>query len=306
MLKRKSEIIVTQGGVFALGNFDGVHRGHQGVIAAAVAQARAMNILVRVLTFEPHPRSLFKPDQPPFRLTPRESKERLLKAYGIDDVAVLPFTPAFAQMTAQGFVEDILLARFGVQHIVAGHDFVFGHDRGGDMQKLALWLAGHHVGVTEVEPLVDGDGVFSSTRARNLLQQGDAAAAAQILGRNWSIAGTVVKGAQRGRMIGVPTANIALGDYLRPRFGVYTVQGNRVGTAETYRGVANIGTRPTVDGGSETLEAHLFDFDQDIYGQEWEFALTRFIRPERKFDDFEALKTQISQDIVASREAVVT
>ena len=296
-----------KGGIFALGNFDGVHLGHRQVLDAVVERARAQGVPARVLTFEPHPRAVFQPHLPPFRLTPEAVKERLLKACGIDNVSVLPFTPEFAQILAQDFVEQILRDRFGVQHIMAGHDFVFGHKRGGDMDKLAAWLAPYQIGVTAVAPLVDAGGLaFSSTRVRALLQQGAVGEAADILGRDWSISGTVIKGAARGRTIGVPTANVALGDYLRPRFGVYAVRAGRVGEALTYRGVANIGMRPTVGGSSENLEAHLFDFDQDIYGQEWEFALTRFIRPERKFDDFEALKTQISQDIVAAREAVVS
>ena len=291
-----------KGGVFALGNFDGVHRGHRHVLDAVGAQARALGVPARVLTFEPHPRAIFQPHLPQFRLTPKEVKARLLKSCGIDDVSVLPFTPELVQMEAQDFVEQILINHFGAQHIIAGQDFSFGHKRGGDMQKLAAWLAPHGVGVTAVAPLVDAGGcVFSSTRARSFLQQGEVAAAAEILGRDWSIAGTVMHGAARGRTIGVPTANISLGDYLRPRFGVYAVRAGRVGESLNISGVANIGVRPTVDGTSENLEAHLFDFDQDIYGQEWEFALTRFIRPERKFDSFDALKAQIALDIAAAR-----
>ena len=291
-----------RGGVFALGNFDGVHRGHRQVLDAVVKHARVLQIPARVLTFEPHPRAVFRPSLPPFRLTLQAVKERLLKACGIDEVFVLPFTPEFAQMPAQDFVEQTLRDHFGVQHIMAGHGFVFGHKRSGDMAKLAAWLEPYQIGVTAIVPLMDsGDVIFSSTRVRTFLQQGDVTAAAEILGRDWSITGKVIRGAARGRTIGVPTANIALGDYLRPRFGVYAVRAGRVGEALTHCGVANIGIRPTIDGTRENLEAHLFDFDQDIYGQEWEFALTRFMRPEQKFDNFDALKTQILQDIEAAR-----
>ncbi|MGB9152105.1 MAG: bifunctional riboflavin kinase/FAD synthetase [Alphaproteobacteria bacterium] len=294
--------ISAKGGVFALGNFDGVHRGHRIVVESAVEKARARNIPARVLTFEPHPRSIFQPDAPPFRLTPFAVKERLLKACGIDDVCVCPFTPEFAQLSAQDFVDHILLERFGAQHVVAGHDFVFGHKRGGNMQKLAAWLAPHGVEVTEIAPVADLDtNAFSATRIRQFLQMGKVAEALEMLGHDWSISGTVIKGQQRGRTIGVPTANIALGEYLRPKFGVYAVRAGRAGEALTHRGVANIGLRPTVNGESENLEAHLFDFNQDIYGQEWEFALTRFIRPERKFDSFNALKAQIALDIEAAK-----
>jgi riboflavin kinase/FMN adenylyltransferase len=297
-----NRVVLAKGGVFALGNFDGVHRGHRAVILSAVEKARAMNIPARVLTFEPHPRAIFQPDALPFRLTPFAVKERLLHACGVADVVVLPFTAEFAQLSAQDFVEHVLLDRFGAQHVTAGHDFVFGHKRAGDMKKLEAWLAKHQVGVTEIAPLGGKDGaVFSATLVRQFLQQGEPGKAAEILGRDWSIGGTIIKGAQRGRTIGVPTANIALGDYLRPRFGVYAIEAGRAGEALTHRGVANIGLRPTVDGASENLEAHLFDFNQDIYGQTWEFALKRFIRPEQKFDSFEALKAQIARDIEAAR-----
>ncbi len=292
-----------KGGVFALGNFDGVHRGHQAVIAAAVAQAHALHIPARVLTFEPHPRAVFQPHLPPFRLTPPEARTRLLKSFGIDDVVTLPFTPELAHLSAQDFVDQILLERFGAQHVVAGHDFIFGFGRGGDMQKLRTWFAPHGISVTEVEAKGGEGEVFSSTRIRELLLQGEVGAAAQILGRDWSISGIVIKGAGRGRTLGIPTANIALDAYLRPKFGVYAIRAGQVGAGLTHQGIANIGLRPTVDGKSETLEAHLFDFAQDIYGQEWQFTLTRFIRPEQKFESLDALKAQIMVDI---QEAMVT
>ena len=290
-----------KGGVFALGNFDGVHRGHRCVVELAIEKARAIGVLAKILTFEPHPRTIFQSDTEPFRLTPFEVKKRLLKSLGVDEVVALPFTHQFSQMTALDFVENILLKELGVSHIVAGHDFTFGHKRGGDMQKMASWLRPHNIGVSEVLPVRGEGGVFSSTNVRTHLQRGDVGKASDILGRNWSVSGTIIKGAQRGRTIGIPTANISLGEYLRPKFGVYAVQANRVGEISKYHGVANIGNRPTVDGQSENLEAYLFDFDQDIYGQEWEFALTRFIRPEQKFDHLDALKAQIQRDIEAAR-----
>lgn len=279
-----------------MGNFDGVHRGHRVVLAAAVEKARELGAPMRVLTFEPHPRLMFDPGQEQFRLTPSGAKERLLRAAGADDVVVLPFTREFAEIPAQSFVEDILVGRLGARHVVAGHDFIFGRARGGDMDKLRAWLAAHGVGVTEIAPQGEGDAIYSSTRARMALRRGDCAAAAAVLGRAWSIAGEVVHGNQRGRTIGTPTANVMLGDYLRPLFGVYAVRAGRVGEGFPYKGVANIGLRPTVDGKAELLETHIFDFNEDIYGQEWEFALERFIRPEAKFADFAALKVQIDKD----------
>ena len=301
----KKNLEKLQGGVYALGNFDGVHRGHRAVIQSTVNKAHALHIPARALTFEPHPRMVFQPHQPPFLLTPLDVKEKLLKSCGVDDVVVLDFTHDFSLQTAQEFVEHILWDTLKVQHVVAGHDFVFGHKRGGDMKKLASWLAPHKIGVSEIASMGDEGETFSSTRVRELLLQGEVETAAEILGRNWSLTGTIIKGAERGRKIGIPTANVSLNDYQRPKFGVYAVKAGRVGEALSYAGVANIGVRPTVGGQSENLEAYLFDFNEDIYGQEWEFALTRFIRPEQKFDNLNDLKAQIAKDIEAAQDLLL-
>jgi riboflavin kinase / FMN adenylyltransferase len=291
-----------EGGVIALGNFDGVHRGHQAVARAAIEAARGQGIASHVLTFEPHPRAVLQPGIGPFRLTSARAKERLLKKLGIDSVVALPFTPEFSTLSAEDFVRKILVAQFKVKHIVAGVDYVFGHKRGGTMPLLRQWLAPYGVGVAEVAPLLDAGGLaLSSSHIRDALRRGDLKTAAQSLGRDWSIAGIVEHGAKRGASIGVPTANIALGDYLRPKFGVYAVIARRVKDGSEYKGVANIGTRPTVDGKSETLEAHLFDFDQTIYGEEWEFDLIDFIRPERAFDGIGSLQEQIVKDIQTAK-----
>jgi riboflavin kinase / FMN adenylyltransferase len=293
---------VLKGGVFALGNFDGVHRGHQAVIKAALEKAGNINAPARVLTLEPHPRSLFKPDIPPFRLTPAAAKVRYLRALGVQDVIVLPFTHAFSQMPATEFVQNILVSEYGAQHVVAGFDFVFGHDRLGTMQKLREWLAPNNVAVTEVTPFRDTHGeVMSSSRTREALRQGDLATAEHILGRPWSISGVVERGAQRGTKMGVPTANISLGEHLRPKFGVYAVNAWRIGSSLHRPGIANIGNRPTVDGKTEMLEVHLFDFRDDIYGQEWEVELVHFIRPEQAFSSVDDLRTQIMHDIRIAR-----
>lgn len=291
-----------KGGVFALGNFDGVHRGHQAVVKTAVDKARGMGIAARVITFEPHPRSVFKPNIPPFRLTPAPAKIRLLRGLGVEDVIVLPFNKEFSSLPAQDFVQHILVQNYAAQHIVAGFDFVFGHNRAGTMQNLRNWLAPHNIGVTEVTPFRDERGnIMSSSRTREALQQGDLQTAEHILGRPWSIAGIIQRGAQRGRQMSVPTANIALGDYLRPKFGVYAINAGRVGQPLNHQGVANIGTRPTVDGKTETLEFHMFDFEGDIYGEEWEVELIDFIRPEQAFPDMETLRAQIMKDIEAAK-----
>ena len=291
-----------KGGVFALGNFDGVHLGHQAVVKTALDKARGLGVAARVLTLEPHPRSVFKPHLPPFRLTPEASKIRLLHQLGIEDVIVLPFSKEFSNYPAEDFVNSILRETYGVQHIIAGFDFVFGHNRGGNMQNLRHWLAPHGIGVTEVTPFRDAEGnVMSSSRTREALINADLKTAQHILGRPWSIAGIIERGAQRGRQLSVPTANLSLGEYLRPKFGVYAVNAGRVGSPLNHQGVANIGNRPTVDGKTETLEFHLFNFDGDIYGQEWEVELLDFIRPEQAFSDIEALRVQIMQDIEAAK-----
>ena len=221
-----------------------------------------------------------------------------MRRLGVDDVVVMPFTPAFARLPATEFIERILLDLCGAQHVIAGFDFVFGHDREGTMARLRDWLAPHGVGVTEVTPFRDARGeIMSSSRTRDALRAGDLATARHILGRPWSIAGTVERGAQRGTAISVPTANIGLGAYLRPRYGVYAVQAGPVGGTSIRQGVANIGLRPTVDGSAEWLEAHLFDFSEDIYGQVWEVELIDFLRPEQKFADLTALRQQIMLDI---------
>jgi riboflavin kinase / FMN adenylyltransferase len=289
---------VLKGGVFALGNFDGVHRGHQAVVKTAVQKARGMGIPARVLTLEPHPRSVLKPTIAPFRLTPEAAKVRLLRSLGVEDVIVQRFSNEFSQLSASDFVQRILIDTYGAEHIMAGFDFVFGHDRVGNMQNLRTWLAPHNIGVTEVTPFRDAHGVImSSSRTREALQAGDLETATHILGRPWSIAGIIERGAQRGRELSVPTANIALGEYLRPKFGVYAVHAGRVGTSLTLQGVANIGVRPTIDGKTELLEFHLFNFHGEIYAQEWEVELIHFIRPERTFPDTEALRQQVMLDI---------
>lgn len=294
-----------KGGALALGNFDGVHRGHQAVIRTARDYARAHAMPARVLTLEPHPREVFQPQAAPFRLTPPPVKERLLRGLGVDDVVTLAFTPELSALSAQRFIDEILVRDCGAQHIVAGSDFVFGHKRGGDMRFLRDALAPYGIGLTEVPPFCDADGLaFSSSRTREALRLGDVAAARHILGRPWSIIGAVAHGARRGQAFGFPTANIPLDGYLRPKFGVYAVTARRIGEQARHRGVANIGNRPTFDGVNEWLEVHLFDFNATLYGQEWEVELLHFLRPEQAFSGLEALRDQIMRDVASARAAL--
>lgn len=293
-----------RGCAVALGNFDGVHLGHRAVIETARQAARALEVPAAVLTFEPHPRSLFRPDDPPFRLTPWRIKARLIEALGVDALFDVHFDEAFSRLTAEEFVQQVLVDGLEARHVVAGYDFVFGHRRGGDMHFLADAGQRHGFAVTEVRPVAGPDQtVYSSTRVRQHLQAGEVAQAAAILGHDWEIEGRVEHGDKRGRTIGFPTANVELGTYQRPCLGVYAVLAgvDEGGATVWHKGVANIGRRPTVGGVTERLEAHLFDFDGDLYGRHLRIRLCHFIRAEMKFDSFQALKDQIVADSARAR-----
>ncbi|HEV2677213.1 MAG TPA: bifunctional riboflavin kinase/FAD synthetase [Aliidongia sp.] len=292
------------GAVLALGNFDGVHRGHQTVIAAAGAIARSLGAPHGVLTFEPHPRQVFRPDDAPFRLTPLRVKAREIEALGADLLFSLHFDKEFAQRTAENFVEEILAGALAVRHVVVGYDFVFGRGRAGTVAFLKDMGARHGFGVDVVAAVAeDGAEVISSTRIREHLVAGRPTDAARLLGRAWEIDGRVEHGDARGRTIGFPTANVMLADYLRPAAGVYAVRVGieRDAAAEWIDGVANIGMRPTVGGTDLRLEAHLLDFSGDLYGSQIRVALIDFIRPERKFASFDELKQQIAADALEAR-----
>lgn len=306
LLRHYQDVPVSlRGAVVALGNFDGVHQGHRAVIAEAREVAEERSAPLAVLTFEPHPRSYFRPEEPPFRLTPLRVKTRLVEALGVDLMVVLHFDAVLSAMSARDFVTQVLVAGLGVGHVVAGYDFVFGHDRGGDMTLLRDLGSQYGFGVSEVAAVgTDGvDGAYSSTAIRRLLQDGRPAAAAAILGHPFEIEGRVEHGEKRGRTIGFPTANVEVQDYLRPRFGVYAVRaGVDEGTQTRWiDGVANLGRRPTVGGTVERLEIHLFDFSGDLYGRHLRVRLLDFLRPEQKFESFAALKTQIDADAAEAR-----
>jgi riboflavin kinase/FMN adenylyltransferase len=290
-----------RGGALAIGNFDGLHRGHQSVIAEVGRIAASMGAPALVVTFEPHPRALFRPDEPPFRLTPRRVKFELFAALGVAATVVFRFDRRFAAIPAEAFVRDILAAGVGARHVVVGRDFRFGRGRVGTTDFLRE--EGRHVGfeVAAVAPALDDAGQpYSSSRARDHLRAGEPEAAAAILGRPFSIGGHVRHGDHRGRLLGFPTANLALADHLRPRAGVYAVSARLPGGAMR-AGVANLGERPTVAGRDFRLEAHLFDFAGDLYGRRVEVALLHFVRPEQRFPDLDALKRQIAADSTRAR-----
>lgn len=299
-----------KGGVVALGSFDGLHRGHQVVVGRAAQKAHDLGAPLWVLTTEPHPRSFFRPNDPPFRLTSLRTKAHLLATFGVENMLVLPFDARLAGVLAQDFVMDILIGGpnggLGVRHAVAGYDYRFGKARGGGVGVLGFMGEMEGFGVTVVAPVTDdqnGPIVFSSSAIREALARGDVRTATEALGHWWIIDGHVLGGDKRGRTIGFPTANLDLGEYLKPAFGVYAV---RVEVADgpqagVYDAVANIGCRPTFAKDNVTLEAHLFDFTGDLYDRIISVEVVDFIRPERKFDGLEALKAQIAADCGAAR-----
>jgi len=284
-----------RGGIVALGNFDGFHKGHQAVVGRAVSRARAEGRPALVATFDPHPVRFFKPELPPFRLTTLDQRERLFAAAGADAMLVFHFGPELAQVDAADFVADHLASRIGAAGVVTGEDFTFGKGRGGNMEVLKLLGQANRLSVDAVAPVSDGDEPVSSSRIREALEAGDCETAAQLLTRPFAIEGVVEHGDKRGRELGFPTANLGLGNYQRPRFGVYAVRG-RLPDGRVLDGVANLGTRPMFDPPKELLESWFFDFDEDIYGQTIEVALISFIREEMIFEGVEALAGQIAAD----------
>jgi riboflavin kinase/FMN adenylyltransferase len=293
-----------RGAVLALGNFDGVHLGHQAVIRQAAEIAESHSAPLGVLTFEPHPRSFFRPQDPVFRLTPFRIKTLHLQALRVEFLYELVFDAEMAARTAENFVEEVLVAGLGVAHVVVGYDFCFGKGRAGNASLLTEFGGRHGFGVTSVAAAKSGDGpAYSSTLVRELLKDGKPAAAAAILGRPWEIEGRVEHGDARGRQLGFPTANVALGEFMEPKLGVYAVMAaDDSGEAPNWiPGVANLGNRPTVGGTRVQLEVHLFDYAGDLYGKHLRVALIDFIRPEMKFNGLEALKTQIAADSATAR-----
>jgi len=293
-----------RGGVYAIGNFDGVHRGHQAVIAETAAIADELGAPLGVLLFEPHPRKYFAPEKPFFRLTPFRVRAKLLAALGVDILAALPFDRHLAEKQAPDFVMDVLVNGLHVSHIVVGYDFRFGKGRTGDTTVLRYMGEMEGFGVTVVEEVKMGEKTFSSTEIRDALADGRPRDAAESLGHWWTVESQVVKGDQRGRTIGFPTANLTLDEHMAPKLGVYAVRieitdGPHAGT---YDGVANIGKRPTFDKKDVTLEVHIFDFDKDIYGSHAAVSLIEFIRPEQKFDGLDSLKAQIAADSARARD----
>ncbi|HYJ82193.1 MAG TPA: bifunctional riboflavin kinase/FAD synthetase [Allosphingosinicella sp.] len=289
-----------RGGIVALGNFDGFHSGHQAVVGRAVERGRAEGRPVLVATFDPHPVRFFRPGAPPFRLTSLDQRQRLFAAAGADAMIVFRFGAELAATPAEDFISNNLLDLIGAAGVVTGEDFTFGRGRGGNVGVLEAAGARLGFSVDSVGPVSDEAGPISSSRIRDALQAGDCATAARLLTRPFAIEGVVEHGDKRGRTIGYPTANIALGRYLRPRFGIYAVRG-RLADGRRLDGAANLGIRPTFEPPKELLEPYFFDFDGDLYGRRIEVELIDFLRPEAKFDSLDALRAQMAADCDEAR-----
>ncbi len=285
-----------RGATVAIGNFDGVHRGHQ----ALLKHAKTLGTKLGVLAFEPHPQEFFKPGGERFRLTPFRAKARLLERFGVDALFALHFDAAFAALSADDFVTKVLAQGLGAKHVVVGQDFQFGKGRAGNIEFLRASGPAHGFAVSTFDLIGIGpDAKISSTRIREALREGKPEIAAELLGHPWTVEGRVEHGDQRGRTIGFPTANVSLEGYLEPALGVYAVRVELAG--KSYNGVANFGRRPTFDKKDVLLEVHIFDYAGDAYGQQIVVSFVHYLRPEMKFSGLDALKAQIAKDSERAR-----
>ncbi len=290
-----------RGGVVALGNFDGFHLGHQAVAGEAIAQAKAAGRPAIIATFDPHPVRFFAPQSPWFRLTTLNQRQRLFEAAGADAMLVFDFDAELAATSADDFIVKLLIERLGFSGVVTGEDFTFGKARGGNIDVLREIGATHGLSSTAMGPVVDDAGVISSSRVRTALQDGNCATATALLTRPFAVEGVVQHGDKNGRLLGFPTANIDMGHYLRPRYGIYPVKG-RLPYGRVLKGAANLGMRPTFDPPKELLEPHFFDFAEDLYEQNIEIEFHAFIRGEAKFDSLDALMAQMAKDCDEARD----
>ncbi len=291
--------------VVALGNFDGVHKGHQLIIERGKRLAKQLNAQMAVVTFEPHPKKYFDPTIRPFRLTPQRVKRFFLSKLGIDAIFELNFDQHIAEMQAIDFVEKILVKKLNIVAAITGYDFHFGQNRTGTPEKMKEFSQKFGFLYECVDPLGCHNGlIWSASRVRNALNEGDAKTATEILGRPYILEGEVIHGQALGRTIGFPTANILPDEFKRPMRGVYAVKAKIIKENIWRNAIANIGYRPTVAGDHTLIEVHLLDWEGDIYEEKLRVALLDFIRPEKKFDDIIALKTQIKKDVNLAKKLV--
>ena len=293
-----------RGAVIALGNFDGFHRGHQAVAGAALDWARAEGRPGIIATFDPHPVRYFAPIAPPFRLTTLDQRQDLFAAAGAQAMLVFHFDQTLAQTSAEQFVGDLLARQLGAAGVVTGEDFTFGQGRTGNVSVLADLAAQAGMAARAVGPVAEHGEVVSSSRIRDALKAGDCQSAAGLLTRPFAIRGTVQHGAKLGRTIGYPTANLELGSYLRPRYGIYAVTA-RLPDGRIVPGAANLGIRPTFDPPVELLETYLFDYTGELYGHEIEVALHHHLRDEAKFDSLDELSAQMARDCDQARNLLL-
>ncbi len=289
-----------RGAVIALGNFDGFHRGHQAVAGEAIEWAHEEGRPSIIATFDPHPVRFFKPDVPPFRLTTLEQRQELYLAAGATAMLVFHFDGELAGTSAEDFIREILIERFGAHGVVTGGDFTFGKGAKGNVELLRS-LGGELGLQSRIVEAVEQDGVVSSSRIREALREGEPGLAAELLTRPFAIRGIVEHGDKNGRKLGYPTANVVIDTYLRPKYGVYAVTGKILATGEELQGAANIGVRPQFQPPKELLEPHFFDFSGDLYGQEIEVAFHHFLRGEAKFDTLDDLIAQMDKDCAQAR-----
>lgn len=285
-----------RGAIIALGNFDGFHKGHQAVAGAAIEWARKEGRPAIVATFDPHPVQFFAPDAPPFRLTTLEQRQELYLAAGASAMLVLHFDGQLAGTSAEDFVRKLLAEHLGASGVVTGEDFTFGAKRGGNADILREIGQTCGIAARTISPIISDDEVISSSRIRTALQEGKPEEAAELLTRPFSVRGIVEHGDKVGREIGFPTANLALENYLRPKYGIYAVTGKILSSGAVLKGAANIGIRPHFSPPKELLEPHFFDFNGDLYGQEIEVAFHHFIRGEEAFSSMDKLTLQIAKD----------
>lgn len=289
-----------RGAVVALGNFDGFHLGHQAVAGAAIAQAKAAGRPAIIATFDPHPVRFFAPQSPWFRLTTLDQRQLLFENAGADAMLVFDFDAELAATSAEDFIVKLLVERLGFSAVVTGEDFTFGKARGGNIDVLRDIGGVHGLSATAMGPVVDDAGIISSSRVRTALQDGNCATATALLTRPFTVQGIVQHGDKNGRLLGFPTANIDMGHYLRPRYGIYAVKG-RLPDGRVLNGAANLGIRPTFDPPKELLEPHFFDFAEDLYDKNIEIEFHAFIRGEAKFDSLDALMKQMAKDCDQAR-----
>lgn len=301
ILRSLDEIKAGAGGaVIAIGNFDGVHRGHQILLDQARQKAIALGKPFGVLTFEPHPRALFRPDEPPFRITPFPVKADRLARTEVDRLYALKFDWDFASLTAEDFVKEVLIDGLNPAHVIVGYDFCFGQLRKGSPKTIEQ----SGLPVTVIEKISDEQEAYSSSRIRQSLRHGKIHEANRLLGWDWYMTGTVRKGDQRGRELGYPTANIPMGDTVHPAYGVYASR-VRIGDDKTWLdAVTNIGIRPMFEIPQAQVETFIFDFDQDIYGKSMDVQPVKRLRGEAKFPDLETLKAQMARDCSDAKDAL--